>query len=254
MLKFDHVALAAERVVPLQRFLAGRHGGVVIGGGTPPGSGFQAMQLRLGRGEDGMTIELLEPWDVDHNDFLVRFLRTRGPGPHHFTFKTQDIQSELERFRSIGFEPVGIDFSKAFWREFFIHPKQGHGPVVQVAQSDVDRGSMSERLDRALAGGETASWGESWWSSDDVVRGSAMSTLEQVVIATPDIDAGVKFYGDVLGGVVDRTARTATITWSGGTVMLEKVPVDRPRVDRLEMSGDNVAEEYLELGTRFVAV
>ncbi len=253
MLKFDHVALAAERVAPLQRFLAGRHGGVVIGGGSPPGSGFQAMQMRIGRGEDGMTIELLEPWDVEHNDFLVRFLSASGPGPHHFTFKTGNIEAELERFRSLGFDPVGVNFTKDFWREFFLHPKQSHGPVIQIAQSTGDRGSMTEALARAM-GGDHVSWGDPWWSDVDVARGSAVSTLEQVVIASPDLDAGVAFYGDVLGGVVERTSRTATVTWSGGTVMLELADVARPRIDRLEMSGDNVADEHLELGTRFVAV
>lgn len=201
-----------------------------------------------------MTIELLEPWDVDQNDFLVRFLAARGPGPHHFTFKTPDIETELERFRSLGFDPVGVNFSNAFWREFFIHPKQGHGPVIQVAQSDGDRGSMTDRLAQAMAVGETAAWGEPWWSEVDLERGSAVSTFEQVVIASPDLDSGVAFYGDVLGGVVARTARTATITWSGGTVMLEAADLDRPRVDRLEMSGANVADEHVELGARFVAV
>lgn len=58
----------------------------------------------------------------------------------------------------------------------------------------------------------------------------------------------------MVGGVVERMARTATITWAGGTVMLERVDVARPRIDRLEMSGDNVADEHLELGTRLVAV
>lgn len=201
-----------------------------------------------------MTIELLEPWEVERNDFLARFLTAHGPGPHHFTFKTRDIEMELERFRSLGFDPVGVNFSNAFWREFFIHPKQGHGPVIQVAQSDVVGGSMTERLARAMSGGETAAWGEPWWSEADLERGSAISTFEQVVISTPDLDSGVKFYGDVLGGVVDRTPRTATITWSGGTVMLETAEVGRPRVDRLEMSGANVADEHVELGARFVAV
>lgn len=211
------------------------------------------MQIRIGRGEDGMTIELLEPWETERNDFLARFLRANGAGPHHFTFKTPDIRAELRRFETLGFDPVGVNFSNSFWQEFFIHPKQSHGPVIQIAQPGEDQGSMTELLARAIAGEHTA-WGEPWWSAIDLTRGSAVSTLEQVVIATPDLDAGVAFYGDVLGGVVDRTVRTATITWSGGTVMLEQAAVDRPRVDRLEMSGDNVADEHVEQGTRFVAV
>lgn len=253
MLNFDHVALAADGVIPLQRFLAGRHGGVVIGGGAPEGSGFRTMQLRLGRGEEGMTIELLEPWETSTNDFLKRFLDANGAGPHHFTFKTPDIRAELARFHELGFEPVGVNFSNDFWQEFFIHPKQSHGPVIQVAQPGFHPGSMSEMLDRALDG-ELTDWVEPWWSELNLVRGRAVSTLKQVVIASPDLDAGVAFYGDVLGGVVTRTPKTATITWSGGTVTLEDADIERAFVDRLEMSGDNVADEHTELGTRFVAV
>jgi hypothetical protein len=146
-----------------------------------------------------------------------------------------------------------VNFSNDFWREFFLHPKQSHGPVIQIAQPGGERGSMTEVLDLAMSG-DHVGWGDPWWADVDLARGSAVSTLEQVVIATRDLDAGVAFYGDVLGGVVDRTARTATITWTGGTVTLELANVARPRVDRLEMSGDNVADEHVELGTRFVAV
>lgn len=200
-----------------------------------------------------MTVELLEPWEGDRNDFLVRFLAANGAGPHHFTFKTPDIVAELERFRTLGFDPVGVNFSNSFWQEFFIHPRQGHGPVIQIAQPGDDHQSMTELLARSMAG-ENSAWGEPWWSDLDVVRGSAISRLEQVVISTPDLEAGVALYGDVLGGVVNRTPRTATITWSGGTVTLEEAPVERPRIDRLELSGDNVADDHTEQGTRFVAV
>lgn len=200
-----------------------------------------------------MTIELLEPWDVHVNDFLDRFLVAGGPRPHHFTFKTPDIRAELERFQGLGFEPVGVNFSNEHWQEFFIHPKRGHGPVIQIAQPGGERPPMPDVIELAM-NNEFEGWGTPWWEETDVTRGSAASTLEQVVIHTNDLDAGVAFYGDVLGGVINRTSRTATVTWTGGTVTLELADVTRPRIDRLEMSGDAVAEVRTVDGTTFVAV
>ena len=33
------------------------------------------------------AVELLEPWAVEQNDFLARFVARHGAGPHHMTFK-----------------------------------------------------------------------------------------------------------------------------------------------------------------------
>ena len=83
----DHVALAAADTRAALRFLTGdarRH----RSSSAAQAIGFRPMQVWLGdRDGDGMPVELLEPWDVEQNDFLARFVARHGAGPHHLTFK-----------------------------------------------------------------------------------------------------------------------------------------------------------------------
>jgi catechol 2,3-dioxygenase-like lactoylglutathione lyase family enzyme len=102
----------------------------VAGGG---GFGFAPAQVRFA---GGMRLEVLEPFEVERNDFLRRFLDRNGPGPHHLTFKLPDLGAAIDGARAIGIEPVGIDRSDPGWQEGFLHPKQAFGIVVQMAQAD----------------------------------------------------------------------------------------------------------------------
>ena len=81
----DHVALATRDVRDALDVLVGELGGTVLFGGNSVG--FRPMQLRLGDATGGMNVELLEPWDVERNDFLERFVARHGAGAHHLTFK-----------------------------------------------------------------------------------------------------------------------------------------------------------------------
>ena len=127
------------------RFLTGELGGTVIFGGQcdrlPPDAGL------LGDADgDGMTVELLEPWAVEHNDFLARFVARHGAGPHHLTFKVPDLAAAIERVRSAGFQPVNIDVSDPEWKEAFLMPREAHGTVVQLAETHGDSGTRAELL------------------------------------------------------------------------------------------------------------
>src|SRR6266571_1541492 len=100
----DHVALAAIDTSDALRFLTGPLGGIVIFGGQSVG--FRPMQVWVGTADgDGMPVELLEPWAVEQNDFLARFVARHGPGPHHLTFKVSSLAGALERVRAAGLGP-----------------------------------------------------------------------------------------------------------------------------------------------------
>ncbi|HSJ28603.1 MAG TPA: VOC family protein [Acidimicrobiia bacterium] len=231
-MRLDHVAIAAPDHRPVLRSLTGQLGGLVISGGTPPGAGFRAMQIRLGRGLEGMTVELLEPYQPEHNDFLVRFLNAIGGGVHHLTFKTDDVVAERERLRGLGIEPVEVDFSNPGWREMFVHPKDGHGTVIQIAQSSWESPPMDEWLASMRVVVFDQSKSGPWWDPASVVGSDRQATLRRVVIETPDTDAGRTFYRDVLQGEVDGDR----VRWDGGEILL--APGEgRPRVARLEITG-----------------
>ncbi|MEX2280117.1 MAG: VOC family protein [Acidimicrobiia bacterium] len=245
-MKLDHVAIAAPDHRPVLQALTGELGALVLSGGTPPRAGFRAMQVRLGRGLDGMTVEILEPYQPENNDFLARFVEATGGGVHHITFKTDDIVAEQARLQSIGIEPVGVDFADPGWKEMFIHPKDAHGTVIQIAQSGWEPPPMDEwlaALPEALMIFDQSESGP-WWDPSCVATAGVAATLERVVIATPDLDAGSDFYVGVLGGEAD----DRSVRWDGGEIALEE-STDRPRVERLEIRGHATKEIT---GVRFV--
>jgi hypothetical protein len=128
--KLDHVAHAVPRWQDVWDRYAVDLGAEWSSGG--PGPGFAPGQLRFA---NGARVEVLMPCDVQVNDFLARFISRNGPGPHHLTFKVPDLSFALEQVGRAGYEPIGVDFSQPEWMEAFIHPRQGTGVVVQLAQA-----------------------------------------------------------------------------------------------------------------------
>jgi methylmalonyl-CoA/ethylmalonyl-CoA epimerase len=86
----------------------------------------------------GTKIELLEATPDVGSDFIRRFLARNGPGPHHYTFKVPDFGAALERVRSVGYDVVGESSENPEWMEAFLHPKQSHGIVIQLAHEGSD--------------------------------------------------------------------------------------------------------------------
>jgi methylmalonyl-CoA/ethylmalonyl-CoA epimerase len=179
--RLDHVAIAAPDHRPVLQALTGELGALVLSGGTPPKSGFRAMQVRLGRGEDGMTVEVLEPHRPEENDFLQRFIAATGGGVHHITFKTDDVVAERERLQGLGIEPVGVNFSGG-WKEMFIHPKDGHGTVIQIAQSDFPAPPMTEWLESLPEGVVIFDGDGAWWDDGSLLEAASAARI----VATPD--------------------------------------------------------------------
>jgi len=118
-------------VVP---FLAGTLGGREFDLG--PGIGFRWWQWRYER--DGV-IEVIQP-EGDGTSFVDRFLAARGPGIHHITFKVPDLPTAAQRVKSHGYDVFGYFDEIPSWKEFFIHPKQAQGIVVQLAESNPELG------------------------------------------------------------------------------------------------------------------
>ena len=129
--RFDHVAHAARSIrslLPLYRDLLG---GVFVGGGDNPAVGFRAAQLRF---SNGARVELLQP--LEGSTFLDSFFRRNGEGGlHHVTFKVDDIEVALAAARASGREPFGVNLGWPQWREFFLHPRDASGALIQLASS-----------------------------------------------------------------------------------------------------------------------
>ena len=129
--RLDHVAVAVERLPDAwPRYVVELGGAWLAGGATV---GFANAQLTYA---NGGKVELLEPHRVDEDDFLRRFLDRHGPGPHHLTFVTDDLEAALPSVEAAGYRPVGVHLDNPWWREAFLHPRQATGVVVQLASTD----------------------------------------------------------------------------------------------------------------------
>ena len=231
MLQFDHVALGVADAAPVAARLVEEFGGTVLGGGIPPGSGFQTMQVHLGSPEDlGMTVELLQPHAAEENDFLQRFIERHGDGPHHMTFKTPDIRAEIARLQDMGIEPVGVRLSNPDWQELFIHPKTAHGVVIQIAQSGDGLRDPVEVITERRAQGYHVFEGRTWWGTPE--RGPSVASLRRVMLGSIDPQSTIDFYVDVMGG---SHVGSGVIRWTGGELVVRKS--DRSGIASLELDG-----------------
>jgi methylmalonyl-CoA/ethylmalonyl-CoA epimerase len=244
----DHVALAAFDTAEALRFLTGPLAGTVIFGGQS--LGFRPMQVWVGTPDgDGMPVELLEPWAVDENDFLARFLDRHGAGPHHLTFKVPDLVAALERTRGAGYHPVNVDMRDPEWKEAFLMPREAHGTVVQLAESHGHPDTRAEMLAHVADHGPNEH--PRWWT-DPLPPEGPPARLRRVVLRTPALASAVAFFSGVLQGDVERESdgRVDLVWPRGARVGLEAHDHGAPGVDRLEVEG--LDEERIVAGTRFV--
>ena len=172
----DHVAVAAEDQHVLWPRYAGDLGGVYVGGGGI--GGFWSGQVEYA---NGMKVEVLEPFQVEVNDFLRRFLDRSGAGPHHMTFKVKDLESALSTAEAAGYRPINVDMSDPYWKEAFLHPKESSGVVVQLAQSI-----------------------DGYWETPPPEgfpeRAPVMAALVRIVHAVADLEAGIRLFAGLLRG------------------------------------------------------
>lgn len=239
----DHVALAVRDAAPAMGVLIGEWGGTLVSGGDA--AGFRAMQIRMGDLTTGMTVELLEPANLERSDFLERFLDRRGEGPHHLTFKVPDLAAELKRLEGIGLRPIGVDLSNPMWREAFLHPRDSHGTVIQIAESEVWRLELAWESAQA---GEPV--GQRWWP-DPPDRGTLPAVLERVIIESRTVQLTAGFLVEVVGAdVATHDDDAVELIWpGGGQITVEKGPSEG--ISRLELTRTGDLDR-LVAGTRIV--
>ena len=103
-LDLDHVAVGTERQLDVFPRYGDELGGRwEFSHGNPV---FDFSQLSFA---NGMRVEILEPTGDDPANFLRRFLRQSGPGPHHLTYKVRSLDDAIAAAESMGYAVVSID-------------------------------------------------------------------------------------------------------------------------------------------------
>jgi len=146
---FDHTAVAAPRIADLLAIYRDLLGGVHAGGGGDSPAGYRTLQLSYA---GGSKVELMEP--LAGSTFFDSFFElTRGRGGvHHLNFHVNDIDVAVVRLRERGFRLYGLNVADPRWREVFLHPKEAHGVLIQLAQSGPRDGMPRSTLEEVLAG------------------------------------------------------------------------------------------------------
>ena len=128
----DHLALASRRAWDHLERYARQFGARWLGGPSDEQNpAFYFCQVAFA---NGTKLEFVEPNGTPGSDFIDRFLHRNGPGPHHLTFKVPDIGASMATAESGGYRIVNADLSSPDWKEAFLHPKESHGIVIQLAQ------------------------------------------------------------------------------------------------------------------------
>jgi methylmalonyl-CoA/ethylmalonyl-CoA epimerase len=133
ILKLDHTALAVHSIREASKLYGDVLGGQFLFGHDQRKEGFRFEQYRY---PNGAKIELLEPLNDD--GFVAKFLRERGEGVHHLTFRVVRIEALVQKLKAAGYRIVGENYSNSSWKEAFISPTRAHGTIVQLAESDRD--------------------------------------------------------------------------------------------------------------------
>jgi hypothetical protein len=187
----DHLAIGTHVLTPGWELFGGVLGGTWAYGGDSPG--YWWGQLKFGAGP---KVELLTPTGGPGSAFLDRFLAARGAGPHHFNFLVTDIEGALARIRASGIEPIGVNLGNPDWKEAFLHPRNAHGIVIQVAQQGSQPLSAPPR---------------------ELPEPGPPTRLDLIEHHVGDLDGAVRLFRDVLDGRLEAAdAGTAELTWPGG--------------------------------------
>lgn len=80
-------------------------------------------------------VELLGP--TDPASVIQKFVDKKGEGIHHVAFEVDDIHSEMDRLRNEGFTLLNEKPKQGADDKLvaFIHPKENHGVLIELCQS-----------------------------------------------------------------------------------------------------------------------
>jgi hypothetical protein len=236
---FDHVAVAAPRAGAVLESLASV-GATALFGRTA--AEFRWVLTRFGEAAHGMNVEVLEPWPSPGDGFLHRFVARRGIAFHHLTFKVAELSAAIAAARDQGLHPTDIDTSDPVWKEAFIHPREAHGVLIQLAESRVVRPSMSAMLHIARQSPKAAALADlgvgdgAPWMPDVLPWTPPVAVARRVVIAVNDHQRARSLFAGLLGGQPADTLRGTEICWPSGRMLLTG-STGRPGITALEYSG-----------------
>lgn len=127
--RIDHVAIAVRDLERAKHFFIECLGGRELFCAPFADQGYRWTTLELGT---SCFIELIDPLNAD--GFVHRFIEKRGEGPHHITIQVDDLEAMHNMLEGKGIKTFGYSEALPGWKEFYIHPKEAFGTLIQFAE------------------------------------------------------------------------------------------------------------------------
>ncbi|MBI3136556.1 MAG: methylmalonyl-CoA epimerase [Bacteroidetes bacterium] len=129
-MKLEHIGIAVKDLEKSNRLFAALFNQAPYKTEDVESEGVRTSFFKTGESK----IELLEATSPD--SAIAKFIEKKGEGIHHLAFEVADIDSEIERLKTEGFELIhqtpkdGADNK----RIAFLHPKSTNGVLVELCQ------------------------------------------------------------------------------------------------------------------------
>lgn len=131
--RVDHVAIAVQDYESALRFFTHILGAIPGSSGEDTGMKYYWENLYLG---DLSRLELLTP--TGRGSFIDKFLSDREGGVHHIALQTPDIYEAKAVLEENSIPYFGFNDFGQVWKEFFIHPRNAFGALIQIAEFNAD--------------------------------------------------------------------------------------------------------------------
>jgi len=133
MKKIEHLGIAVKDIIASEKMYTTLLGTPSYKTEVVESEGVKTMFFKIGESK----IELLEA--ADSNSPIAKFIEKRGEGIHHIAYEVDNIEQEINRLQTEGFEMIhkmpkeGADNKLIA----FLHPKSTGGVLVELCQEKI---------------------------------------------------------------------------------------------------------------------
>lgn len=131
--RIDHVSIAVRDYEKARAFFQDLLGAVPGARARDEAMNYLWQIFSLG---DLSRLELMTATGPD--SFLDGFLKDREGGAHHITLQTPDLRGAKQALEDRGIPTFGHQEYGDFWKEFFVHPRDAFGVLLQFAEFRAD--------------------------------------------------------------------------------------------------------------------
>jgi methylmalonyl-CoA/ethylmalonyl-CoA epimerase len=130
MTKIEHIGIAVKDLHQSNNLFAKLFGKPHYKTETVASEGVDTSFFQMGESK----IELLGATSTD--SAIARFIEKKGEGIHHIAFAVENIETEVERLKAEGFQPISEKPKKGADNKlvFFFHPKSANGVLIELCQ------------------------------------------------------------------------------------------------------------------------